>query len=53
MSMTKQPDEITVCTLACVLMPNGEVVCLGKTLGFFDKFKRYLTPVKAESPNAN
>lgn len=39
----KQPDEITVCTLECVLMPQGEIISHGKTLGWFDEFKKYLT----------
>ena len=38
----KQPDEITLCTLEVVLMPNGEVICLGKTVGWFKQLKDYL-----------
>jgi len=41
--MEKQPDEITVCTLEVVLMPQGEVICLGKTVGWFKNLKDYLT----------
>ena len=41
--MEKQPDTITLCTLECVLMPNGEVIHAGKTIGWFDKLKKYLT----------
>jgi hypothetical protein len=38
------PEEITVCALECVLMPQGEIICMGKTIGWFDDFKKYLTP---------
>ena len=43
-----QPKEITVCKLEVVLMPQGEVVCLGKTVGWFKDFKKYLEIVKKE-----
>ena len=38
----KQPDEITACDLECVLMPNGEVICCGKTVGRFKDLKKFL-----------
>jgi hypothetical protein len=41
--MDTQPDGITVCTLECVLMPNGEIISKGKSLGWFDEMKPYLT----------
>ena len=40
--MKKIPEEITLCTLKCVLMPNGEVIVLGKTIGWFKELKEYL-----------
>ena len=40
--MKEQPKEITVCLLECVLMPQGEIICLGETIGWFRKFKKYL-----------
>ena len=36
--MKEQPTEITVCKLVCVLMPQGEIICLGKTIGWFKDF---------------
>lgn len=42
----KQPDEITICNLQVLLMPNGEVICLGKTVGWFKDLKEYLIPAK-------
>ena len=42
----KQPEEITVCNLEVVLMPNGEIISLGKTLGWFKDFKEYLNEDK-------
>lgn len=40
--MKKQPEEITECKLRCVLMPNGEILSLGKTIGWFREYKNYL-----------
>jgi len=40
--MDKQPKEITVCKLECLLMPSGEVICLGKTIGWFKDVGKYL-----------
>ena len=41
--MKKIPDEITVCNLAVIVMPQGEIICLGKTVGWFKELKNYLT----------
>jgi len=41
--MEEQTKEIVVCNLECVLMPNGEIISLGKTIGYFKDFKKYLT----------
>ncbi len=38
----KQPEGITVVLLEAVLMPNGEVICLGKTVGWLDTHKAFL-----------
>ncbi len=38
----KLPDKITLCKLECVLMPNGEVISMGKTIGWFKDLKPYL-----------
>ena len=40
--MKALPKEITVCVLDVVLMPQGEIVCLGKTVGWFKDLKEYL-----------
>ena len=40
--MNEQPEEIKVCLLECVVMPNGEIICKGKTMGFFKDFKEFL-----------
>lgn len=44
--MEKQPKEITVCHLEVVVMPNGEIISKGKTIGWFKDFKEYLTEKK-------
>ena len=36
--MKEQLKEITLCNLECVLMPQGEIICLGKTIGWFKDF---------------
>ncbi len=41
--METQPEQITVCTLECIVMPQGEIICNGKTLGWFKELKKYLT----------
>lgn len=50
--MNKIPDEITVCSLEVVLMPQGEIICKGKTVGWFKEFKEHLTE-KGESSDKN
>ena len=46
----KQPEEITLCNLEVLLMPNGELICLGNTVGWFKNVKEYLT-VKEDDKN--
>jgi len=43
--MNKQPDEMIICALDVLLMPNGEIICKGKRIGFFEKMKEHLTPL--------
>ena len=40
--METQPENITLCLLQCVLMPNGEILSNGKTIGWFNDYKKYL-----------
>lgn len=44
--MKEQPDKITLCTIDVVLMPNGEVICNGETVGWFKDLKKRLTVIK-------
>ena len=44
--MKEIPKEMTVTKLEVLVMPNGEVICLGKTLGRFKDFKECLEEVK-------
>lgn len=48
MMIKKQPKDLTVCRLDCLLMQNGEVICCGKTLGSFNELKQYLEINKVE-----
>ena len=41
--MEKQPKAITVCHLEVVLMPQGEIICKGGTVGWFYDLKEYLS----------
>lgn len=36
------PEGITEVKVSAVLMANGEVICLGKTIGWFDALKGYV-----------
>ena len=38
----KQPKEIMVCKLTRLLMPQGEIICNGKTIGWFRDFNEHL-----------
>lgn len=40
----KQPNTMTICDLEVLLMPNGEVLFEGRTIGWFDRIGQYLTP---------
>lgn len=44
--INKQPQNITVVQLECVLMPQGEIISQGKTIGWFKDCKKYLTEQK-------
>ncbi len=38
----KQPEEIKPVLIDAILMPNGEILCLGKVIGTFNKLKGYI-----------
>lgn len=38
-----------LCNLEVLLMDNGEVICLGKVLGWKDDFKNYLVEKKSST----
>ena len=42
--MKEAPEEMTICNLEVLVMPNGEILCLGKSIGWVDKLGEYLTP---------
>lgn len=44
MNPQDRPDAPLVCNLEVVVMPNGEVLCLGKTVGWIKTLGRFLTP---------
>lgn len=40
--VNKQPDEITPVYIDAILMPNGEILCLGKVIGKFKDLVGYI-----------
>ena len=40
--ITEQPECITLGKIECVIMPNGEVIILGKTIGYFKDLQEFL-----------
>ena len=47
--MKQLPKEITVCKLECVLMPQGEIICMGKTVGWFKDLGSCLQPASIDT----
>ena len=50
--MNKIPDEMTICNLEVLLLPNGELLCGGKTVAWFKDVKSFLS-VKEKSSQAS
>jgi hypothetical protein len=46
MAIKKQPDVMIICNLECILMPNGEIISAGKTVGWFKEHGKYLQPLR-------
>ncbi len=44
--MKKQPEKMTVCLLEVLVMPNGEIISLGKTIGWFKDLKEVLKTIQ-------
>lgn len=42
--MKTPPKEITPASLDVVVMPNGEIICYGKSIGWVSELGRFLTP---------
>jgi hypothetical protein len=40
--MIEPPEDITVAFLKVVVMPNGEIICKGKTIGWFNNLHEFL-----------
>ena len=43
-TMKEAPEEMTICNLEVLVMPNGEVLCGGVSLGHVKDLGKYLTP---------
>jgi len=44
--MKENPKDITLAKLEVVVMPNGEVLFLGDTIGWVDKIGKYLSDIE-------
>lgn len=44
--MDKNPEQISIAKLEVVVMPNGEIICAGKTMGYVSDLGKYLSDVK-------
>ncbi len=44
MPITQNPDSIVPALLSVLVMPNGEIICLGKTIGWVDTHGKWLQP---------
>lgn len=50
--MDKIPDDITIANLEVLVMPNGEIICKGETLGWViahgeqTEIAKCLTPIR-------
>jgi hypothetical protein len=51
--MKEIPNEITLCYLSCVLMPNGEILSNGKSIGMFSDLGKYLSPIHMQKSIVN
>lgn len=48
--MMKVPTVITVASLEVVVMPNGEVICGGRSLGWVSDLGKFLKPITPAVP---
>lgn len=46
--MKDQPKEMTICNLEVLVMPQGEVICNGKTVGWFRDLGTFLSVKKKD-----
>ena len=44
--MKEDPNAMLICNLEVLLMPNGEIICEGKSIGWFDKLGKHLTATR-------
>lgn len=42
----QKPEEITIANLEVLVMPNGEIISEGVTIGWLPSFSKNLTPVR-------
>lgn len=44
------PEEMTLARLSVLVMPNGEILCLGRTIGWVSELSDMLEPVEQNEP---
>lgn len=47
--LEQQPNEIKAIYLNCVIMPNGQIIYKGKSLGFYTQNKDYIFEKKDQN----
>jgi hypothetical protein len=52
-TLEKNPESITLCNLQVVVMPTGEIICAGKTIGYVSQIGEFLTVVKQKNGRLN
>jgi hypothetical protein len=51
--MHEAPEEITIANLEVLVMPNGEIICKGETLGWVTAFGEQTEIAKSLTPIRN
>lgn len=46
--MNTAPKEMTICNLEVLVMPQGEILCRGKTVGWLKDLGKYLTKLEVK-----
>lgn len=48
--MNENPNQIMLAKLEVIVMPNGEIICAGQTVGYVRGIGKYLSDIKKGVP---